>query len=133
MKQILENRFKILFLFFMYTDNEKMMDEIESITETYTKDILNALSVFALRKTVCAECSIEYLQDLASNEIDIRWWMLFALSCENKNDTFTDMLEGLRIKLYEKHPNAKKMLTYFENMAVDIFELKADLPAYQLN
>lgn len=127
MKKVLENRFKILFLFFMYTDNEKMMNGIEAITKTYTKEILNSLSYFALRNTVFdAENSVEYLQDVANNETDLRWWMLFALSCENDNDSFGDILYELKIKLDTKHPKAKRMLTFLEAKAVDIFQLKEE-------
>jgi hypothetical protein len=128
MKQILENRFKILFLFYMYTENETMMDSLQAISEIYTKNDINKLSWEALRVTVFEqETSEEYLQDIAKNETDVRWWMLFALSCEHDNDPLCDILDKLKIKLDAKHPQAKSMLTYLEAKAVDIFELKEPL------
>lgn len=134
MKQILENRFKVLFLFFLYTDNEKMLDEMQSIAETYTRQQINDIAFETLRTTLYEnETCEQFLQLIRKSETDLRWNMLFMLSCENENDVFTDMLEALKVKLDAKHTNAKKMLTYVEQMAVDIFEVKETLPAYSLN
>jgi hypothetical protein len=112
----------------MYTENETMMDSLQAISEIYTKNDINKLSWEALRVTVFEqETSEEYLQDIAKNETDVRWWMLFALSCEHDNDPLCDILDKLKIKLDAKHPQAKSMLTYLEAKAVDIFELKEPL------
>lgn len=134
MKQILENRFKVLFLFFLYTENEKMLDKMQEISETYTRQQINDIAAQTLRETLFEnETCEQFLELTLKSETDLRWNMLFMLSCENENDVFTDMLEALKVKLDKKHTNAKKMLTYVEQMAVDIFEVKETLPEYSLN
>lgn len=134
MKQILENRFKVLFLFFLYTENEKMLDKMQEISETYTRQQINDIAAQTLRETLFEnETCEQFLELTLKNETDLRWNMLFILSCENENDVFTDMLEALKVKLDKKHTNAKKMLSYVEQMAVDIFEVKETLPEYSLN
>jgi len=132
--KILENRFKILFLFFLYTENEIMLDEMQRIADTYTKVDVNKIAAKTLRQTLFEHENCQsFLSQTLRNETELRWNMLFMLSCENGNDTFTDMLESLQVKINEKHPNAKKMLTYVEQMAVDMFEVKETAAKFSLN